>query len=402
MDPLVSVIVPAYNIEEYLNKCISSIAGQTYHRTEIILVDDGSTDRTADICDIWQRRDSRIRVFHKENGGLVSARKAGLAAARGEFVLYVDGDDWIESGMAESLLRVALSQAADIVTSGFFSGDSITDKPELDTLPEGLYTEDDAPEQRRGFFSRFILNGATIRWGLLPGVCFKLFRTNLLKKVQPYLDNLVLIGEDSAVTYGCCMKAGRIAVTHHAYYHYIVRGASATHTRPNAYMAGQELLHAFLNEQALGNPYYRQIKRQIDLYATRQILLGLSNYMAIDPENTIPYFRFRDARIPKGAGIVLYGAGSVGQAYYQQIKAECEYNVVAWIDKAYSDYQEKGFPVGPVSGIGDLSYDYIVVAVKRETMAEDIRRQLVKDWAVDAGKIIWPEPGSYLDQFIQM
>ena len=402
MDPLVSVIVPAYNIEDYIEKCISSIVGQTCRQIEIILVDDGSTDGTADICGMWQRRDSRIRVIYKENGGLVSARKAGLAAARGEFVLHADGDDWIESGMVESLLHIALSQTADIVTSGFFSGDGITEKPELDTLPEGLYTAKDEPEQRRNFFSRFILNGASVRWGLLPGVCFKLFRTNLLKKVQPYLDNRVLIGEDSAVTYGCCMKAGRIAVTHNAYYHYIVRSSSATHTRPNAYMAGQELLHNFLNDQAYVNTYYNKIKSKIDMYATRQILLGLSNYTAIDPENTIPYFRFRDARIPQGAGIVLYGAGSVGQAYYQQIKAECDYSVVAWIDKAYTDYREKGFPVGPVNGIEGLSYDYIVVAVKRETMAEDIKRQLVNDWGVDAGKIIWPEPGSYLDQFIQM
>lgn len=395
MEPLVSVIVPAYNLEEYIDKCVSSIVGQTFRQVEIILVDDGSTDGTGRLCDAWARRDSRVHVFHQKNGGVVSARNTALAAAQGEFILCVDGDDWIEGDMLEGLLDTALPQNADIVTSGFFSGNGTSDKPELDTLAEGLYTADDAPERRRSFFSRLILNGSTVRWGLLPGVCFKLFRTELLKTVQPYLDNRVLIGEDSAVTYGCCMKANRIAVTHRAYYHYIVRGSSATHTRPKAYLAGQELLHAFLNEQAQGHLYYQEIKRQIDLYATRQVLMGLSNYMAIDPENTIPYFRLCDKRIPKGARVILYGAGSVGQAYYRQIKAEREYKLVAWMDNAYQDYREKGFPVEPGAHIGALQYDYIIAAVKRETMAEDIKRQLVSDWGVEAEKIIWPEPSSY-------
>lgn len=398
MEPLVSVIVPAYNIREYIDKCVSSIVGQTLRPMEIILVDDGSADGTGDLCDAWARRDPRIRALHQENGGVVSARNAGLATARGEFTLCVDGDDWIEPAMAEDLLRIARSQDADIVTSGFFSGGS--EKPELDTLPEGLYAESDEPERREFFFSRFILNGFAERWGVLPGVCFKLIRTDLLRAVHSGLDRRILIGEDAAVTYGCCMKARRIAVTSRAYYHYIVRGSSATHTRSKTYLAGQELLHGFLSEQAQGNPYYRIIKRQVDLYATRQILMGLSVYMGIDPENTLPYLYFRDERIPKGARIVLYGAGAVGQAYYRQIKAEGLYEIAAWVDGDFRRYQEKGLPVGPAGSIGGLHYDYIVAAVKRASMAEEIRRQLAQGSGVGPERVLWTEPGSYLDRYL--
>ena len=93
--PLISIIIPIYNISEYLAHCIESVQAQTYTKLEIILVDDGSTDSSGTICDRYAARDERIVVIHKKNGGLVSARKAGAMRSTGEYVLNVDGDDWI-------------------------------------------------------------------------------------------------------------------------------------------------------------------------------------------------------------------------------------------------------------------------------------------------------------------
>ena len=93
---MVSVIVPVYNISGYLERCLQSILSQTYVDLEIILVDDGSEDSSGQICDQYAEIDNRIRVIHKKNGGLVSARKAGVSAASGDYVVWVDGDDWIE------------------------------------------------------------------------------------------------------------------------------------------------------------------------------------------------------------------------------------------------------------------------------------------------------------------
>ena len=103
--PLISVIVPVYKVEQYLDRCVQSIVDQTWKNLEIILVDDGSPDGCARMCDEWARRDARIRVIHKENGGLSDARNAGMAAATGESIGFVDGDDWIEPDMYRLLVE---------------------------------------------------------------------------------------------------------------------------------------------------------------------------------------------------------------------------------------------------------------------------------------------------------
>ncbi len=104
----VSVIVPIYNAEKYLNKCLESIIGQTYKNLEIILVDDGSSDNSPTICDAWAQIDSRIRVIHKKNGGVSSARNAGIDLAQGDYIGFVDADDWIEPNMYEVLINNAV------------------------------------------------------------------------------------------------------------------------------------------------------------------------------------------------------------------------------------------------------------------------------------------------------
>lgn len=117
-DPMISVIVPIYNVEPYLDKCIGSIVNQSYKNLEIILVDDGSPDRCPEICDQWATRDNRIRVIHKENGGLSNARNAGLAVATGELIGFVDSDDWITQEMYQLLYDNMVKCQSDIAACG--------------------------------------------------------------------------------------------------------------------------------------------------------------------------------------------------------------------------------------------------------------------------------------------
>lgn len=113
-EELISVIVPIYNVEKYLSRCIETIINQTYRNLEIILVDDGATDRSGAICDEYAYRDKRIRVIHKENGGLSDARNAGLSVATGEYISFIDSDDWIALDMYEILHRAIVSEKADL------------------------------------------------------------------------------------------------------------------------------------------------------------------------------------------------------------------------------------------------------------------------------------------------
>jgi len=116
--PLISIIVPVFNVEPYLIKCIDSILDQTYKDFELILVDDGSPDKSGEICDVYSRKDNRIKVIHKHNGGLADARNAGLAIANGEFVGFVDSDDYVEANMYEELLNACLINNAEIAVCG--------------------------------------------------------------------------------------------------------------------------------------------------------------------------------------------------------------------------------------------------------------------------------------------
>ena len=114
-NPLISVIVPIYNVEEYLNRCVESIVNQTYQKLEIILVDDGSPDNCPKMCDDWAGKDSRIKVIHKKNGGLSDARNAGLDIATGEYIAFVDSDDYIALDFIATLLAVMEKENSDVV-----------------------------------------------------------------------------------------------------------------------------------------------------------------------------------------------------------------------------------------------------------------------------------------------
>ena len=168
MNDLISIIVPVYNVEKYLNKCIDSIINQTYKNIEIILVDDGSTDNSGKICDEYLLRDSRIKVIHKNNGGLSSARNEGINISSGEYIGFVYSDDWVEPNMYEEMYKKILYSNADIVDCGYwkeyenksikyisanevkFCGENLLQKCYLSNLVQ--------PEVCRKLYKRYIFN----------------------------------------------------------------------------------------------------------------------------------------------------------------------------------------------------------------------------------------------------
>ena len=144
MSELVSIIVPIYGVDEYLNKCIDSIVNQTYKNIEIILVDDGSPDKCPQICDAFSQKDKRIKVIHKKNGGLSEARNVGIDHANGEYFIFVDSDDWIENTMVEHLLSICKKYDVELATCARY----ITDGRSTNTIvfdgPERVYTAEGA------------------------------------------------------------------------------------------------------------------------------------------------------------------------------------------------------------------------------------------------------------------
>ena len=117
--PLVSIIIPVYNVEQYLDQCMETVLGQTYFNLDIILVDDGSKDKSFKMCDEYALQDKRVQVLHKENGGLISAWTAGVNMALGEYLVFVDSDDWIEKNMIEELVQYATGSSSEIICSNY-------------------------------------------------------------------------------------------------------------------------------------------------------------------------------------------------------------------------------------------------------------------------------------------
>ena len=132
---LISVIVPVYNAEQYLERCVDSLLGQTHRNLDILLVNDGSRDGSGALCDALARKDSRIRVFHKENGGAASARNLGLAHIRGEYVAFADCDDWVEPNAYETMLFLAIREKVTLVSAGRYDVNSETGEKTVGLCP---------------------------------------------------------------------------------------------------------------------------------------------------------------------------------------------------------------------------------------------------------------------------
>lgn len=228
----VSIIVPIFKAEPYLDKCIRSIVSQTYHNLEIILVDDGSPDNCPAICDEWAKKDSRIKVIHKENGGVSSARNEGLKVVTGDYLQFVDSDDTIENNFAETLVS-AMGENIDIVCSGF---KIITDNKKVIEYRVSNFISKDILKNANDFF-QFVL------CRLFDVTVNKLFKMELAKDIT--FNTALPLGEDREFNLKYFEKVtGDIAFVDSVGYNYEYNQSSAIHKkRDNSY----ELLKMGIN-----------------------------------------------------------------------------------------------------------------------------------------------------------
>ena len=208
----VSIIVPVYKVEPYLDKCVSSIVNQTYTSLEIILVDDGSPDNCSAKCDVWAKKDSRIRVIHKPNGGLSDARNAGMAVATGELMAFVDSDDWIAPNMYEHLYRRLAEDNSDIAACG-------VQMVWEDKTPSRTLTREGSCVLNQEEAMRAIIEES---WLKQP-VWYKLYKTALVRDI---LFPKGKCHEDVFWSYQAVGSAKKVSVSDHVGYYYLQRGGS--------------------------------------------------------------------------------------------------------------------------------------------------------------------------------
>lgn len=229
----VSVIVPIYNVIEYLDECVSSICNQTYSDIEIILVDDGSNDGSENKCDDWARKDLRVKVIHKTNGGLSSARNAGLDNATGEFVLFVDGDDYIELDLLEKTISVINKKKYDMVCFQHYKlfPNDCREGPKLEFGEHHII-----PFENRADFYLNVLLRYRIGWEAWS----RLFRRSIIENNKlRFADNKKIFAEDLHFSLCYCLYCCDIYCMKDHLYYYRQRAQSIMGTQLTTFNAGR-------------------------------------------------------------------------------------------------------------------------------------------------------------------
>jgi len=392
--PLVSIIIPVYNAENYIGECLDSVIGQTYQKLEIIVVDDGSVDNSAAICDTYAQRDGRIKVLHKTNGGLVSARKAGIRAASGIYMAYLDDDDWVEADMYEVMVREILRNKADVVTSGLYRDYQSSSVSECDNLPEGVY----GPNEIRSVVMPVLMyTGEFYKAGINIHIWNKLFKRELALNCQMKVDDVIRGGEDAAMVYPCMMAAEKIVVTHKCFYHYCIRqnSASICATGYQKELLGHQAVYHVIGN-AIADYGMQKEAMMVQLnHLMLYLLLVKEPQLLIRDKNGI-VFPFADVKVQNR--VVLYGGGRFGGALHRFFEETGLCEVVLWADK--DENPAKGIvKLSDFAERTDLQYDKIVISVIDGRVVDEIYEELLQH-GIDKEKITKVDWGNIEKDFI--
>lgn len=208
----ISIIIPAFNVGDYLEQCVNSILSQTFHNTEVLLIDDGSRDETPKVCDKLSKDFAQVIVFHKKNGGVSSARNIGIQHATGDYIMFVDGDDWLDSTCLEDMLHMINMTKSDACSCN-------------------KYYKNNSPQIATSLCTRTVLNAKDVikkhlRYGFIASPCLTLWKKEFVKDVS-FNENIYTL-EDWEYNFRCLTRIRTISILDKAYYHYrTVKGSAS-------------------------------------------------------------------------------------------------------------------------------------------------------------------------------
>ncbi len=271
--PLLSIIVPVYNVEPYLVKCLDSLLAQRISDYEVILVDDGSTDNSGAICDKYAAQNAVFQCIHKPNGGLPSARKAGFQISRGQYVTFVDSDDWISPDMYAAMCGVIPDTRADIVICDYTA--VMPDREVVCRTPfaPGFY---DKARLEQEIYPYMIYSGTFFKYGIAPSLCNKLFRRDLLQSHLMHVPDNIVVGEDALASYSCMLEADSMYILDKSFYYYRSNPSSVSRCSiPFKRLSENHIVFDTL-QSVIDTAAYPHMQRQLDYYYVYQSLLALT------------------------------------------------------------------------------------------------------------------------------
>lgn len=383
IDEKITIIIPVYNTESYLTRCINSILTQTYRNLQVILIDDGSTDASGDICDSFTQKDPRVQVIHKSNEGPTLARKAGLVRAEGEYVAFVDSDDYIEASMYEKLLGYLHDTGADFVHSGHVTelknGSMMECFPEKEASFNRCEGRDIILKDLFGKQEEIV----STLWG-------KLFKRNLIQECHAELSDRLFFGEDFICIFLCMLRCNKFAVKKSVYYHYRVRDGSLSGWDGDMFVFARlgEFYRAMLDTIERHN-CLDDFKESLNAFLVRNILKSVRRLE--NKEIYVPLYQYKNVNEVLEKRVVIYGAGYVGQDYYAQLCKYSSCEIVALADT----YPEKSLlEYTNILGLRDitvLEFDMVIIAVLDESVMTEIKYNLLAA-GIPEEKIVWKKP----------
>ncbi|MBQ8665514.1 MAG: glycosyltransferase [Lachnospiraceae bacterium] len=377
--PFLSVIIPVYNTEKYLDQCLKSVISQTFEDMEIICVDDGSTDGSSRILDEYASRDFRIRLIHKPNGGLVSVRKLGVSEAKGKYIGFVDSDDWIDPEMYERLCSAADEYDADMVSSSYWQEGAYSNISR-DAVDAGVYENAGMDNLR----DHAILDIEKHDKGLSGSLCTKLFRASILKEVMPKIPADIKVSEDKVTSLTFLLECNKAVVLDEAYYHYRINQKSMFHADDPDYLLNYHIVYKYFRSLYSHRNFTDKMRSQAELYIVQFLIKGINtqmgfsfrNLMWIDPD------WIREPGL--GNRVAIYGRGELGRTYEKHIEANP--------DKCFCGYVDDKDDIDGSNGVDKEDapddYDSIVIAIKNQEAAMKVKEKLM-DTGIDGEKIFW-------------
>ena len=369
----ITVVVTVYNIQDYIATCLDSILQQKYKDIELIVVDDGSTDCSGQICDEIAQSDVRVKVIHQENQGPILARLHGIEVATTEYVTFVDGDDWINENTYQDIVGSGLLGTVDLISFGIncYRGENdIFAEPYL--FDAGIYFKEKINDQ---LLPRLFWNIEKSTYGFDPSLCSKIFKKTLLlahfKKIQ-HLN--IHYGEDIAVLYPLVLDVDSIGIVNARYYYHRIRKNNnvPSYIRDKEYYSKLFRLYQYL-QNAFEKDISGQLLKQLDYFYMYSVELSKIRYkdLAFESQYIFPF-----DKVPKGCRLVLYGAGRVGQTFFKQLKKIDYCNLIGWVDRDYSIYSELG--VEFIERLREWEYDFILISITGKETAAKITNNLLR------------------------
>lgn len=372
----ISVIVPVYNQKKaYLDECVSSICNQTYKNLEVILVDDGSAISCSEICDEYCLKDNRIKVIHKENGGTASARRVGIQAASGDYVAFVDSDDWIESDIYNKVIAMLDENEADMASFGYYRSYENGVSMKVSDYDKVLYCEEKDFEKE--VFPYFIKTNDFFDTELPVSCCCYLYKTEMARNVAQRISNEIKTSEDYLFVLIALLNAKSFWFLSYTGYHYRRNTDSKVHTlkyveelQYRTYKAADDAI----NESCYDEYNKNNLKKKNVLMLYHGIMT--KDYSVLLEEKKDFLFPYTEVR--QGSKILIYGFGVVGKHIYSAIKSNVDYKIIGIADKNWQVYKQQGFDVIAPEDISKLDYDYIIIAINYANIKKQVKKYLME------------------------